>query len=78
MRLFPEIGLEEAKFPKVRREYTKQRKFIQQIYNIEGYWNDIKNCRNFFINIAQKHNFDPLVSSNWYNINMSFSELQQV
>ncbi len=26
MRLFPEIGLEETKFPKVRREYTQNGK----------------------------------------------------
>ncbi len=26
MRLFPEIGLEDTKFPKVRREYTQNNK----------------------------------------------------
>ncbi len=49
------------------------------MYNIGGYWNDINNRRNFFIEFAQKHNFDPLVADNWYNVNMnSFNEAQQV
>ncbi len=72
MRLFPEIGLEETKFQIVRREYTQNKKPIQQIiYNIGGYWNDVKNCRNSFLAFAQNHNFDPLVADNWYNTNMN-------
>ncbi len=54
-------------------------KQIQQIYYIEGYWTDIKNRRNFFIEFARKHKFDPLVADNWYNFNMnSFKGIQRV
>ncbi len=46
---------------------------------IEGYWNDSKNHHNIFIKFAQKHNFDPLVADNWYNINMNlFKGMQKV
>ncbi len=73
MRLFPEIGLEETNFPQVRREYTQKKpKHIQQIFNIGGYWNDVKNHHHFFIKFAQRHNFDPLVADNWYNFNLNF------
>ncbi len=39
----------------------------------------MKNRRNFFIEFAQKHNFDPLVADNWYNFDMnSFNGIQRV
>ncbi len=79
MRLFPEIEFEEMKFRKVSREYAQNNEKIKQIYNIGGFWNDIKKRRNFFIEFAQKHNFDPLISDNWYNVNMSLvNGLQKV
>ncbi len=54
-------------------------KYIPNTYIIGGYWNDIKNHRNFFIKFTQRHNFDPLVADNWYNVNMnSFNGAQQV
>ncbi len=79
MRLFPEIGLEETKFPQVRREYTQTTKYLQQVYTVGGYWKDIKNRRNIFIKFAQKHNFDPLAADNWYDIKMNaFNGMQKV
>ncbi len=36
-----------------------------------GYWNDIQNRRNFFIELAHQNNFEPLVADNWYNFTKS-------
>lgn len=34
-----------------------------------GHWTkDSDNIRNFFNNLAEKLDFDPLVASNWYNV----------
>ena len=80
MRLFPEIGLEETKFRKVRRVYAKNNEIHPtNIFNIGGYWDGVQNWHNSFIKFAQRHNFDPLVADNWYNVNMnSFKGIQKV
>eukprot|EP00026_Physarum_polycephalum_P002957 Phypoly_transcript_02966.p1 GENE.Phypoly_transcript_02966~~Phypoly_transcript_02966.p1 ORF type:complete len:695 (+),score=87.59 Phypoly_transcript_02966:171-2087(+) len=53
--LFPEIGLEKAKF---RR-------------NNLNYWADVKRRRAFFDEFASENNFDPLIANNWYNVTLS-------
>eukprot|EP00026_Physarum_polycephalum_P003660 Phypoly_transcript_03673.p1 GENE.Phypoly_transcript_03673~~Phypoly_transcript_03673.p1 ORF type:complete len:675 (+),score=95.36 Phypoly_transcript_03673:213-2237(+) len=50
--LFPEIGLDERKFPVVPR----------------GYWSLVRNRKNFFDEFAFRHNFNPLIPSNWYSL----------
>ena len=34
-----------------------------------GHWLDPANCRAFFFELASKMNFDPLVPSNWHQVN---------
>ena len=33
-----------------------------------GYWSDARNRRHFFDTLAHKHNFDPLLRNNWYQM----------
>jgi len=54
MNIFPDIGLDESKFVTKRRNY----------------WANEKNRRNFFLEIAAAHKFDPLTPHYWYNIKM--------
>eukprot|EP00026_Physarum_polycephalum_P001147 Phypoly_transcript_01148.p1 GENE.Phypoly_transcript_01148~~Phypoly_transcript_01148.p1 ORF type:complete len:746 (+),score=87.76 Phypoly_transcript_01148:82-2319(+) len=55
LSLFPEIGLDEDKFP-LRPNY---------------YWKSEKNRRKFFDDFAGSQNFDPLIPKNWYDANWS-------
>jgi hypothetical protein len=38
------------------------------VHNTGNYWIDVKNRRKFFLEVAKKFNFNPLVPENWYNI----------
>lgn len=33
-----------------------------------NYWRSIGRRRNFFVEYAAKHEFDPLIPDNWYSI----------
>eukprot|EP00026_Physarum_polycephalum_P003272 Phypoly_transcript_03282.p1 GENE.Phypoly_transcript_03282~~Phypoly_transcript_03282.p1 ORF type:complete len:817 (+),score=97.02 Phypoly_transcript_03282:362-2452(+) len=53
IQIFPEIGLEEHKFPS---------------YALAKHWKKVSNRREMFDNMAKTGSFDPLVPSNWYFI----------
>jgi len=55
MEVYPDIGLDERKFGVMS----------------QGYWNDPKNKRKFFDDIAAKQGFDPLNPENWYSLEYS-------
>jgi len=57
MDVYPDIGLEEAKFnPDIRKESVLR---IPRI------------AKDFFGSFARKHGFDPLVAENWYYVSRS-------
>eukprot|EP00026_Physarum_polycephalum_P001044 Phypoly_transcript_01045.p1 GENE.Phypoly_transcript_01045~~Phypoly_transcript_01045.p1 ORF type:complete len:1215 (-),score=190.78 Phypoly_transcript_01045:36-3680(-) len=60
MDLFPNIGLNPAKFKKAP----------------QGYWEDEKNRRLMFCDIAHQQNFDPLLPNNWYSV--TYSSLRNI
>eukprot|EP00026_Physarum_polycephalum_P002350 Phypoly_transcript_02356.p1 GENE.Phypoly_transcript_02356~~Phypoly_transcript_02356.p1 ORF type:complete len:908 (+),score=118.97 Phypoly_transcript_02356:113-2836(+) len=53
--LFPNIGLDPAKFVNIPL----------------GYWTDVKNRRALFTHIAQERGFDPFNPSNWYPVSIA-------
>ncbi len=64
---FQKLGWKKQSIHKLDVSSPKQH--IQQItYDIGGYWNDIKNRRNFFTEFASQQGFDPLVAANWANV----------
>lgn len=74
MASFPDIGLEKQKFNenysmKIIFEYKNSFFYYYYYYSnllfVGKYWT-VANRRNFFINIAKYHKFDPLVPNNWY------------
>eukprot|EP00026_Physarum_polycephalum_P001418 Phypoly_transcript_01419.p1 GENE.Phypoly_transcript_01419~~Phypoly_transcript_01419.p1 ORF type:complete len:980 (+),score=139.70 Phypoly_transcript_01419:131-3070(+) len=50
--IYPELEIDEVKFRTIRRNY----------------WQDSTHKRNFFVQLAQKRKFDPLIPSNWYTM----------
>eukprot|EP00026_Physarum_polycephalum_P001152 Phypoly_transcript_01153.p1 GENE.Phypoly_transcript_01153~~Phypoly_transcript_01153.p1 ORF type:complete len:800 (+),score=123.64 Phypoly_transcript_01153:87-2486(+) len=60
--LYPAIGLKAHKFG----------------YMTKNYWNNEKNRRSFFDALARKHNFDPLVPTNWYSFPQSYVTAEKV
>jgi len=54
---FPEIPFEKSKF----------------VTRSSHYWKDAQHRRDFFLDVAKKKGFNPLVAENWYPL--SFSEL---
>eukprot|EP00026_Physarum_polycephalum_P000389 Phypoly_transcript_00389.p1 GENE.Phypoly_transcript_00389~~Phypoly_transcript_00389.p1 ORF type:complete len:1231 (+),score=194.32 Phypoly_transcript_00389:52-3744(+) len=52
MDIFPEIGLDESKFPHVPNRH----------------WLELGNRRKVFENFAKENRFDPLVPNNWYKV----------
>ena len=40
----------------------------RHLYVAERYWFEVGNRRKFFEKFAAKHDFDPLISDNWYPI----------
>jgi hypothetical protein len=38
------------------------------ISQLERYWFDVGNRRNFFEKFAARHGFDPLIAENWYTV----------
>jgi len=50
--LFPNIGIDEMKFPVLPRNY----------------WANANNQREFFVQFAIGNKFDPLVPTNWYDV----------
>eukprot|EP00026_Physarum_polycephalum_P001164 Phypoly_transcript_01165.p1 GENE.Phypoly_transcript_01165~~Phypoly_transcript_01165.p1 ORF type:complete len:960 (+),score=125.04 Phypoly_transcript_01165:678-3557(+) len=49
---FPDIGLDDSRFPNISR----------------GYWENVGNRRIFFDNFAKERGFNPLVPTNWYSV----------
>eukprot|EP00026_Physarum_polycephalum_P002338 Phypoly_transcript_02344.p1 GENE.Phypoly_transcript_02344~~Phypoly_transcript_02344.p1 ORF type:complete len:892 (+),score=111.01 Phypoly_transcript_02344:67-2742(+) len=52
MHIFPEIGLKDQQFP----------------FMSKNFWNDVKNRRKFFENVAKEEGLDPLAPTSWYKI----------
>eukprot|EP00026_Physarum_polycephalum_P001891 Phypoly_transcript_01894.p1 GENE.Phypoly_transcript_01894~~Phypoly_transcript_01894.p1 ORF type:complete len:789 (+),score=99.81 Phypoly_transcript_01894:138-2369(+) len=59
LHLFPTVKFDPSKF----------------LFLPKTFWQDPTNRRNFFIDFADRHNFDPLLPSNWYRV--SLLQLQQ-
>jgi len=43
-----------------------------------NFWRDVRNRRQFFINVARKIGFDPFVAKNWYGIDDATISLHKV
>ncbi len=48
--------------------YSKCCVFIYLLYCTDKYWRDAHNRRKFFIEFASQKGFDPLVPTNWENV----------
>lgn len=66
--LFPEIGLQKSLFREVVRMQSISLAAVIFTICTETEWKDSKVRRNLFIDIARKHQMDPLVQSNWYSL----------
>lgn len=64
MFLFPNIGLEEKKFPILPSTFICC--LIDNLLISGNYWMDVGKRRELFDNIAKSRNFDPLIAENWY------------
>lgn len=74
--VFPDVTFEVWNFENVPgiKKKTKQiihkQKYIQNnlLFDTDKYWRDAKNRKKWFIKLANKMEFDPLVASNWYSL----------
>lgn len=80
--LFPDIGIDKNKFLmlKVPRNYkiVSICLFLLIFSILARYWKKPENRRKFFVDYANKNNFDPLVPSNWYSIKVDDVSAEKV
>lgn len=69
MHVYPDIGLEAAKFSDATSMNLIFLAFRHSLMRILGKLWNIQRRRDFFDAFAEKHNFDPLTPENWYSIN---------
>lgn len=66
--LFPNIGLDSAKFTSPCTCTIFLFIYLLSIYCLIDYlWRHEENRREFFVKYAEQNGFDPLVAENWYN-----------
>lgn len=80
---FPEIVFDDTKFSlHSLRTYYLLNLFYLLIFNfilyliLEEHWKDVKNRRKYFDTFAKTKEFDPLLSSSWYNISIDKNDLK--
>ena len=85
LELFPEIGLEVNKFVGVPSKYNSlfssfsllfsssllRFLFVNSPLRLGHYWADLKNRRQFLMDVAKRERFDPKVASNWYKLTLN-------
>lgn len=63
--LFPEIVLDESRFPEVCMSNYVVVIGFSNSFNADK-WAKLSNRRNFFLGIAKEKGFDPFKAENWY------------
>lgn len=74
--VFPDVTFEVWNFENVpgikkkKKQIIHKQKYIQNnlLFDTDKYWRDANNRKKWFIKLANKMEFDPLVASNWYSL----------